>query len=93
MTATWGVAETIALGKEAIPPLRELLFKREPSGLFETRRRAVEALASLGAYKTLVDFLKSSTLPTRSSDLARMRSSTPRPALCATCASRACSDC
>jgi HEAT repeat protein len=55
-----GVAETIALGKEAIPPLRELLFEREPSGLFETRRRAVEALASLGAYKTLVDFLESS---------------------------------
>ena len=55
-----GVAETIALGKEAIPPLHELLFEREPSGLFQTRRRAVEALASLGAYKTLIEFLESS---------------------------------
>jgi HEAT repeat protein len=55
-----GVEETVALGKKAIPPLRELLFEREPSGLFETRRRAVEALASLGAHETLVEFLESS---------------------------------
>ncbi len=55
-----GVAEVIALGQEAIPLLRELLFEREPSGLFETRRRAVEALASLGAQHVLIEFLESS---------------------------------
>jgi HEAT repeat protein len=55
-----GVAETIALGKQAIPRLRELLFEREPSGLYETRRRAVEALAALGAHEALIEFLESS---------------------------------
>lgn len=54
-----GVAEAAACGDEAIPLLRDILFEREPSGLFETRRRAVEALASLGAYDTLIEFLES----------------------------------
>ncbi len=55
-----GVAEAIACGKEAIPILRELLFEREPSGLFESRRRAVETLAALGARDVLIEFLESS---------------------------------
>jgi hypothetical protein len=55
-----GVAEVIAHGKVAIPFVRELLFEREPSGLFETRRRAVEALALLGAQDALIEFLESS---------------------------------
>jgi len=55
-----GVAEAIACGKEAIPLLRELLFEREPSGLFESRRRAVEALAALSAQDVLIEFLESS---------------------------------
>ncbi len=52
-----GVVEVIACGGQAIPPLRALLFAREPSGLFQTRCRAVEALARLGAYEVLTDYL------------------------------------
>ncbi len=55
-----GIVEVIAHGQEAIPLLRDMLFEREPSGLFETRRRAVEALASLGAHDVLIEFLESS---------------------------------
>lgn len=53
-----GVAEVVAFGAEAIPFLRALLFEREPSGLFEARRRVVEALAMLGATKVLIEFLE-----------------------------------
>jgi hypothetical protein len=53
-----GVVETIACGKRAIPSLSEVLFAREPSGLYETRRRAVEALAVLGAHDVLREFLR-----------------------------------
>jgi putative (di)nucleoside polyphosphate hydrolase len=53
-----GVVEVVAFGAAAIPFLREILFTREPSGLYETRRRAVEALTMLGAHETLRDFLK-----------------------------------
>lgn len=52
-----GVVETVACGPKAIPALRRLVFKRDPSGLYETRRRAVEALARLGANGVLIDFL------------------------------------
>jgi HEAT repeat protein len=52
-----GVIEVIACGTPAIPPLRALLFAREPSGQFQIRGRAVEALASLGAYEVLIDYL------------------------------------
>jgi HEAT repeat protein len=52
------VDEAIACGSRAIPALRELLFEREPSGLYQVRRRAVEALAALGAYDVLMDFLR-----------------------------------
>jgi hypothetical protein len=37
-----------------------LLFERDPSGIFETRRRAVEALALIGAHDVLIEFLASS---------------------------------
>lgn len=40
-----------------MPAIRALLFQREPSGLFQIRCRAVEALAALRAYDVLVDFL------------------------------------
>jgi len=53
-----GVVETIASGPAAVPSLKEILFAREPSGLYETRRRAVEALAGLRAYNVLRDFLQ-----------------------------------
>jgi HEAT repeat protein len=52
-----GVVETVACGARAIPPLRALLFEREPSGLFETRCRAVQALAALNARDVLVEYL------------------------------------
>jgi hypothetical protein len=44
-----GFVDVIACGRQAIPALRALLFERGPSGLFQTRCRAVEALAALGA--------------------------------------------
>jgi hypothetical protein len=52
-----GVSEVAAYGKPAVPALRALLFQREPSGLFQIRCRAVEALAALRAYDVLVEFL------------------------------------
>jgi hypothetical protein len=53
------VAEVAARGADTIPALRALLFEREPSGLFETRVRAVEALALVGAHDVLIEFLDS----------------------------------
>ncbi len=52
-----GVIEVTAFGPRAIEPLRRILFTGEPSGLFETRCRAVDALAALGARDVLLDFL------------------------------------
>lgn len=52
-----GVVEVIARGKPAIPALRTLLFEREPSGLFQTRCRVIEALAKLGVSEVLFDYL------------------------------------
>ncbi len=60
-----GVIETIASGPGAVPALAEILFAREPSGLYETRRRAVEALSGLRAYDVLRRFL---TEPRKLSD-------------------------
>ncbi len=51
------VLDVIACGKPAIPALRALLLEPEPSGLFEVRCRAVEALAALGAFDVLIEFL------------------------------------
>lgn len=53
-----GVADVIACGGRAIPALRRILFEREPSGLFQPRCRAVEALPGLGAHNVLIDFLQ-----------------------------------
>lgn len=55
-----GVIATIACGRRAIPALRAILFARVPSGLYETRRRAVEALAQLHADDVLIAFLATS---------------------------------
>jgi hypothetical protein len=52
-----GVAEVVACGTRAVQPLRALLFEREGSGLYQSRCRAVDALAALGAYDVLSDFL------------------------------------
>jgi hypothetical protein len=53
-----GIADVVAIGKYAIPPLKEILFKREPSGLYQVRCRAVEALGLLGAFDALEEFLR-----------------------------------
>lgn len=52
-----GLVAAVACGPAAIPALRAVLFSREPSGIFEPRRRAVEALAALHAYDVLVEYL------------------------------------
>ena len=53
-----GVTEVIACGRPAIPVLEAILFAPDPSGLFEVRVRAAAALAGLGAFDVLVEFLK-----------------------------------
>jgi HEAT repeat protein len=53
-----GVVEVVACGNRATPALRALLFEREPSGLYQVRCRAVEALAALSAHDALIDFLR-----------------------------------
>ncbi|MGH6989775.1 MAG: hypothetical protein ACREFD_03505 [Stellaceae bacterium] len=53
-----GVIATVACGTRAVPALRAVLFEWESSGLYEPRRRAVEALASLRAYDTLIEYLQ-----------------------------------
>jgi hypothetical protein len=53
-----GISEVIACGQIAVPALRGILFEREKSGLYQTRCRAVEALAALGATDVLVDYLQ-----------------------------------
>jgi hypothetical protein len=55
-----GVVEIIRFGERAIPLVAAILFEPEPSGLYETRRRAVEALAALKAYGMLRDYLRTS---------------------------------
>jgi hypothetical protein len=52
-----GVLDVVACGPGAIPALRTLLFRREPSGLYQPRCRVVEALAALGARDVLRDFV------------------------------------
>ncbi len=51
------VSEITRYGPEAIPELRRLLFQREPSGLFQVRCRAIDALVALGAWDVLFEFL------------------------------------
>jgi len=53
-----GLVDVVALGPVAIPALTEVLFSREPSGLFQARCRAVEALAALKAFSVLGEFLR-----------------------------------
>ncbi len=51
------VLDVTACGPAAIPSLRAMLFEHDPSGLYETRRRAVSALAALRAYGVLLEFI------------------------------------
>ncbi len=52
-----GVIELAGCGERALPALRAFLFQREPSGLYQPRCRAVDALAALGAHDVLIEFL------------------------------------
>ena len=54
-----GFLEVVDLGPDVVPALRRLLFEPEPSGLHQVRGRAAEALAALGAFDVLADFLVS----------------------------------
>ena len=54
-----GFLEVVELGPDVVPALRRLLFEPEPSGLHQVRGRAAEALAVLGAFDVLADFLLS----------------------------------
>lgn len=51
------VAELAACGGKAIEPLRRFLLKGKPSGIFQPRQRAVEALGELGARDILIEYL------------------------------------
>lgn len=53
-----GVSDVIACGRAAVPALREVLNHTEPSGIFEPRARAASALAALGAFDVLIEFLE-----------------------------------
>ena len=53
-----GILDAIGCGKLAVPALRRILFERERSGLYQTRCRAVEALAGLDASDVLIEFLE-----------------------------------
>jgi len=57
-TGNAAVANVVASGCLMIPPLRAILFRRNPAGLFEVRCRAVDALARLGAHFVLLDYLE-----------------------------------
>jgi hypothetical protein len=52
------ILDVIACGKPAVPALRNILFTRERSGLYQIRCRAVEALAALGATDVLIEYLE-----------------------------------
>lgn len=60
-----GLLDVLSWGRKAVPALRQILMTREPSGLYETRRRAVEALAQLRAFDVLEEYLET---PRNSSD-------------------------
>lgn len=51
------VHDLVDCGQAAVEPLSEFLFNRDPSGMFQSRCQAVEALADLGAKDVLLDFL------------------------------------
>lgn len=57
--ANLGVVDAVCCGRRAIPALRQLLFEREPSGIYQPRCCAVHALSMLGASDVLFEFLSS----------------------------------
>ena len=53
-----GVLAVVECGDRAIPALRGIVLEREPSGLYQVRCGAVQALAALGAYDVLIEYLE-----------------------------------
>jgi len=53
-----GVLEVVACGSSAIPALRAIVLTPEPSGLYQPRCAAVDALAMLGDDNTLMELLE-----------------------------------
>lgn len=51
------LAALAACGTCAVEPLRRFLLHGKPSGVFQPRQRAVEALAELGAKDVLIEYL------------------------------------
>ncbi len=51
------VLDALAIGNDAIPLLRQLLFDREPAGIFQPRQRAIQALVGLDAFDVLRDYI------------------------------------
>lgn len=49
--------ELVGFGTAAIQPLKQFLLSGRPSGIFQPRQRAVEALATLGAKDVLLEYL------------------------------------
>lgn len=49
--------ELVAFGAAAIEPLKHFLFSGRPSGIFQPRQWAVEALGTLGAKDVLLEYL------------------------------------
>ncbi|MBM3294795.1 MAG: HEAT repeat domain-containing protein [Candidatus Aminicenantes bacterium] len=50
-------ARLICLGQEAVEPLLRFLLEGKPSGVFQPRMWAVQALAGLGAREALIEYL------------------------------------
>lgn len=53
-----GVVEITMCGNAAVPTLFDFVRHRDPSGLYQARCRAVEALAALGAQDKLLELLQ-----------------------------------
>jgi hypothetical protein len=51
------VTALVALGREAIAPLRRFLLDGRPSTVYQPRRWAVQALGGLGAREVLIEYL------------------------------------
>lgn len=55
-----GATALMLAGSRVIPAVRAFLFKRDPSGIYQPRRWAIDVLAALHAYDVLADYLSSS---------------------------------
>jgi hypothetical protein len=51
------VLDALVIGSDAIPALRQLPFERDRAGIFQPRRRAIQALAAFEAFDVLREFI------------------------------------